>query len=74
MPLLHCEACQLCDAMETVGSAPTHPEYVVPKSTPTIILSDVTWMCELGSPSTTGVGAEKLTLGPAIGKGVLLRF
>jgi hypothetical protein len=48
----------------------THPEYVVPKSTPTMILSDVTWILFSKSPLplTTGVGAEKLTLGPAIGK------
>jgi hypothetical protein len=42
----------------------------VPKSTPTMILSDVTWTLFSVSPLplTTGVGAEKLTLGPAIGK------
>lgn len=58
--------------MQMMQEASTHPEYVVPKSTPTMILSDVTWICEFGSPLplTTGVGVEKLTLGPAIGREV----
>ena len=52
--------------MQMMHEASTHPEYVVPKSTPTMILSDVTWMWLFGSPLRIGVGAEKLTLGPAI--------
>ena len=60
--------------MQMMQEASTHPEYVVPKSTPTMILSDVTWMWLFGSPLplTIGVGAEKLTLGPAIARDVLV--
>ena len=45
-----------------------HPEYVVPKSTPTISRSDVTWVCPLLLPLTIGDGAEKLIFGPAMMK------